>query len=84
MKPSKKHFVKSVRIVHDFHGCESGCCGHRIYGYDNDGNKIYAGDLHFTHPYDTNYKIFADTLVHHEFANNTPSIDFDNCEIYDD
>jgi hypothetical protein len=41
--------VTRVVIEHDHYGCDSGCCGHRIYGYNEHGN-ITCSDFSFNHP----------------------------------
>lgn len=37
-------------VVHDYYGCDSGCCGHRAYLCDAAGN-ILEEQWAFIHPY---------------------------------
>ena len=81
---NQKQFVKAVRVVHDSYGCESGCCGHKIYGYDEDEKKIWTSEFHFLHPYGDDTNVFINEMVHDEFPNGIPIINFDDCCILDD
>lgn len=60
-----EHVVK-MRVVHDNYGCDTGCCGHRIYGYDDRGVEVFDR-FEFAHPYDDDYAGFALRLVNEQF-----------------
>jgi len=38
-------------VVHDYFGCESGCCGHRAYLCDANDKLLAESDFQFEHPY---------------------------------
>jgi hypothetical protein len=38
----------SVRFYHDYYGCDTGCCGHRITVADATG-RVRASDFEFAH-----------------------------------
>lgn len=38
----------SVRYHHDFYGCDTGCCGHRMILTDAKGNEVWS-EFEFTH-----------------------------------
>ena len=38
-------------VVHDFYGCDTGCCGHIAYLCDENDNIIAQSDFNFFHPY---------------------------------
>lgn len=41
--------VVRATVKHDYYGCDSGCCGHRVYGYDERGNEA-CSRFEFDHP----------------------------------
>ena len=67
--------------VHDGYGCDTGCCGHRLYLCDKDGNELDS-DFEFDHPYNEDHTQFAIDLC----KNRWPYIEvrIDLCEIIDD
>lgn len=68
-------------VVHDYYGCESGCCGHNAYLCDKNGN-ILASEWEFSHPYSEDDKPFIDNLIRKYWKNIT--IDYDKCQILND
>ena len=36
-------------VRHDFYGCDTGCCGHSVYGYDEEGRTVFR-KFYFDHP----------------------------------
>lgn len=45
-----------VTVEHDFYGCGSGCCGHRVYLYDENGHNVDRSGFHFGHPWSSEAK----------------------------
>jgi hypothetical protein len=41
---------KYAYIVHDYYGCDTGCCGHRAY-LCNEDDEIIDEQFTFAHPY---------------------------------
>ena len=49
-------------VVHDFYGCDSGCCGHVVYLCDADEHVIDS-HFEFTHPYEGDMNEFCRDFV---------------------
>lgn len=32
----------AIEVVHDYYGCDTGCCGHRIIFVDEDGKEVVS------------------------------------------
>lgn len=77
----KRHVV-SARVVHEYYGCDTGCCGHVVNGYDCDGKEVWSSSFHFDHPYFGDKKVWAEAFA----ANELPGVplDWDNSEVSDD
>ena len=43
------HVTKSY-VVHDYYGCDTGCCGHSVIGLDEQGHEIFR-EFEFAHPW---------------------------------
>jgi hypothetical protein len=78
--------MTSIVVYHDFYGCDTGCCGHRIEA----GNNVDFG-FSFAHPYLYNLltneetRKFITQIVTEELgADHVKDIDFDQCIILDD
>lgn len=71
--------VRAV-VVHAERGCDSGCCGHEVVGYDSDGKEVYR-EFEFDHPYETDRQTWATSLVD-QHLRGVP-IDWPNCEVSD-
>lgn len=45
-EPSEKckdtHSVVSCFVAHEYFGCDTGCCGHKIYGLDKNDHEIFS------------------------------------------
>ena len=39
----------SVYVVHDYYGCDTGCCGHRVIGLDASG-EVVSTSWEWAHP----------------------------------
>ena len=68
-------------VVHDFYGCDSGCCGHRAYLVDADGNQVAHSAFAFDHPYGTPTDEYAIEFCRNEW----PGVDvhLDECQVSD-
>lgn len=64
--------------VHDQYGCESGCCGHRSYLCDENGNVLDEKWV-FYHPTDDNYLEWAKELLVSYWPN--IRIDLERCKV---
>lgn len=76
--------ASAVIVTHDFYGCDTGCCGHRVVAVDCDGGELESR-FEFAHPYDEHHN------KHEEFARGlaaefypTLPLDWPNCEVVDD
>lgn len=77
--------VTRVTINHDFYGCDTGCCGHYIRGYNERGD-IVCSDFTFHHPdADTVADIYEFTArqVREVFGHHIP-VDLENSDLIDD
>jgi hypothetical protein len=77
--------MTSVVVYHDFYGCETGCCGHRIAVNNNDS------EFSFDHPYlynlitdDQTRKFIIKVVTEELGAEHVKDIDFDQCIVVDD
>jgi hypothetical protein len=66
LPPGRYHGrVVTATVQHDEFGCDSDCCGHRIYGYDARGEEVCLR-FDFAHP-DSNapedLRRFAEEMV---------------------
>lgn len=79
----RKYHLNHVRVVHDYYGCDTGCCGHSLIGYDCHGKEVYE-KFEFDHPNGEDYDEFARRFVssilgeHHGVT-----ILFGQCEVND-
>jgi hypothetical protein len=78
--------VVRATVQHDGFGCDTGCCGHTVYGYDDRDNEV-CNHFDFTHPYsddESQYEAWARELVVGVFGPDIP-LDYaeshvtDNC-----
>jgi hypothetical protein len=67
-------------IVHDYYGCDTGCCGHKAYLCDEDG-QIIDEVFKFIHPGRMSKKEFVSSYIHSLWCN--IKIDWEKCEISD-
>lgn len=78
-----KNAVVKVAVKHDGYGCESGCCGHVIHGYDKDNIQCWASDFCFEHPYGQEDKVFILDILHNDFSDDElAKIEIDYLESY--
>lgn len=69
-----------VIVVHEFYGCDSGCCGHVV---EIDGKRV--GSFAFDHPLGDDVRDFVRRVVTEKAgAKHVADIDFDNCIVVDD
>ena len=74
--------MKKIIIYHSLFGCETGCCGHVVELEDGDNSR---SRFFFEHPYDGDFRKFAEELVRKEFGEKRiKDLDWDNCVIVDD
>lgn len=74
-----------VRVYHNYYGCETGCCGHRIEVIHND--KTVMDYYDFSHPHGEDKKAWAIELAKIEIGRKSPacleSIDWENIDVED-
>lgn len=77
--------VAKAYVHHDFYGCDTGCCGHRVVGEDNNGT-IRFSEFDFTHPHDDppDIEAFVKDLVSNHLDLDNITIDWGRCEVSDD
>ena len=69
---------KAVVVYHDYYGCETGCCGHRI---EMAGRHKFV----FSHPYKEDFLEWAKQLVMEQFGEaHVADLDWENCLVIDD
>jgi hypothetical protein len=56
----------TMTVKHDYYGCDSGCCGHKIVLYDAQDNKV-AERFEFIHSGDDDPVVWAHSWAEHEF-----------------
>jgi len=84
--------VKIIVVYHDYHGCDTGCCGHTVKvldgpiaspeeAEDTDGEEAF----NFEHPNDGETPVaFARRMIEEQFpAEHIADLDWDNCHIVD-
>lgn len=75
--------VETAAVVHSFYGCDSGCCGHRVVGYNCDGIAVEEGRFEFDHPSGESREAFAERMVRAAYGDSV-TVRLDECEILDD
>ena len=69
-----------IVIYHSSYGCDTGCCGHIL---QVDGRS--QGGFNFGHPYDEDYRAWAEDWVRQEFGEeHIADLDWDNCRVISD
>lgn len=58
----KTHHVVKSAVKYAMYGCDSGCDGHAVVGWDCKGNQAYYKFV-FAHPYDEDIKTWAESLA---------------------
>ena len=59
--------IVGVYVVHDFYGCDTGCCGHKSVAVDSDGDVVHS-TFHFDHPsYEDDRLKWASDLSQEDF-----------------
>lgn len=74
----------TVRVYHEYYGCDTGCCGHRIE-LEIDGTTAIS-KFHFSHPYgEKDHKKWATELAKEEIQRKHPecieTINWDTIEV---
>jgi len=65
--------MKYSYIVHDAYGCESGCCGHAMYLYEDE--KEVDSSWTFSHPQKMSNEEFGMTQLKQQWPTVEPRID---------
>ena len=74
--------ISYAYVVHDFYGCDTGCCGHRVYFCDKE-DRTLSSHFTFSHPYGDPKEVFwKDCLQDTEFPEAPLRLDL--CEVVDD
>ena len=68
---------KYAYVVHDFFGCDTGCCGHKAYLCD-ENNEIIDEKFEFIHPYSMDEKEFISGWINALWCN--VRIDWKKCQ----
>jgi hypothetical protein len=68
-------------VVHDYYGCDSGCCGHNVILCDKDDNELDR-EWMFSHPYGEDHSVYAKNLCKKYWPN--VEVRLDLCEISND
>jgi hypothetical protein len=71
-------------VVHEYYGCDTGCCGHKGYLRDENGLIVDWTDFSFAHPYDMsdeNKRRFVESMVGRW---SDVEVDWERCELYED
>lgn len=64
-------------MVHDYYGCDSGCCGYATYGLDKSNNIVFERfDFHHV---DTEEEVKAH--IYDLFNQYEVEVDFSMCEL---
>lgn len=79
--------VASVYVVHDYYGCDTGCCGHSVMITNPLGETCRY--FHFDHPYHESDRTFIKRMIKATFNNQHLDLDFDlidyeSCELSED
>ena len=79
--------VTKIYVVHDFYGCDTGCCGHQVTVINTRGEKLSF--FHFDHPYYESDKSFIKRMIKDTFNSQHLELDFDlidyeSCELSED
>ncbi len=77
--------IKSIYVVHDYYGCDTGCDGHSVIIWTIRNEE--CNYFHFDHPGNENDKTFIERLVRDTLSNlginyNPDWIDYDSCELF--
>lgn len=77
-----------IVVYHDYYGCETGCCGHRIeMSEENEPGLAIETSFIFDHPYFLNLddepavRHWLEYVIEEEFPGHTHTIDFSRCII---
>ena len=70
-----------VTVKHDFYGCDTGCCGHSIYLYDENDHEV-ARAFEFDHLCNETKEEFCRDLSEQHFPG--ISLRLEECEAVDD
>jgi hypothetical protein len=77
--------VTRATVEHEFYGCDTGCCGHRIHGYDARGGSV-CSEFSFSHPDsndETDRRRFCEELIADTFGPGVV-LDWDESDAIDD
>lgn len=73
-----------IVVYHSSYGCDSGCCGHIIETFDDDGKEIDS-KFEFDHPCGESEMEYIKNWVIKDFGEeHCKDIDWENCHTYDD
>ena len=79
--------VAQIYVVHDYYGCDTGCCGHSVMLTNPLGETRRF--FHFDHPYLERDHVFIKRLIKDTFNElnidlNFDLIDYESCELLED
>lgn len=71
--------VAKAAVHHAFLGCDTGCCGHEVVGYDDNGLVVYRTyDWEHPHSYE-DHKTWATSLADHHLRG--VPLDWEACDV---
>jgi hypothetical protein len=89
------HTGVTAYLVHEFYGCQSGCCGHCAYLLDAQGDIVASHFLHIdaqgdivashflhSHPHDDCFDDYTRSEIHSQWP--WATIDYARCDVLDD
>ncbi len=79
--------IKKVYVVHDYYGCDTGCCGHSTIIITTRGEE--CSYFEFDHPYGETYNLFIKRMIIETsqkvgFKIDFNYVDYESCEVLDD
>ena len=77
----RKETAVRATVEHAYYGCDTGCCGHEVLGFDAEGDEVFRR-FDFDHPGCDDPKTWATSLAD-QYLRGVP-LDWENCNVLDD
>lgn len=74
-------FVVKATVEHGGYGCDTGCCGHQLIGFDAKGREVDR-EFTFGHPYRDDSEAWARDAVKGQWPK--AELDWDESDVSDD
>jgi hypothetical protein len=76
--------MRTVVVLHELYGCDTGCCGHVVRFSDEDDGPRRFDFSHADGQSDEDLKKYAEDLIRQELGEeHVKDLDFANSKIYD-